>query len=193
MPTHTYEVPKGDNVLAKHVGAKITLNEPEIVDGPNPFVNFIPKYFADAQALGASALRDRRIMANRKVRAVLSTEEGTVAKAIEEGNKVVVGAPRVAGPAKPKSPKAQARAVAASAGNAALDKCIADPARAKAAIDAGLFSAEEIESYRKWKNTPEPTKAPATPAAATPAEAQAPASTKPASGTSTRRPATAGK
>jgi hypothetical protein len=96
---HTYVVAKGDEVRPQFHGAEIPVTETD-----NTAEALALGHFENDRALVAAAYAQRRIKQNIVTRKQLSTDDGSVAKAIELAEAVVYGAPRVStGEPKPKS------------------------------------------------------------------------------------------
>lgn len=176
MRTHTYVVQKGDNVLPRFVGTKIDLqNSTSVAEG------LAEGHFESEAAIMAAANAIRNIAANRVVRKELANEAGSVAKAVQLGNAVKIGAPRPASTPKTAKPSTIRKNTAAASGNRLFEKCRSDADFLSRMIAQGIVDQAEYDTWlaNVGKKDEKKTAAPAAEAAkpaATPVADATPAS-----------------
>lgn len=146
---HTYKVQQGDKVLARNIGATVTL-----VDYTTVQEAINAGHYENEEALVAAANEQRHIRANRAVRKVLAKEDGTVAQAIEAGNAVKVGAPRPASTPKTAKPETIRKNTAAASGNRLFQRCAQDEDFLKRMVKQGIVDQGEFAAWQATQAAP---------------------------------------
>lgn len=183
MRPHTYEVQKGNEVKAQHVGKNVTWNKAQTIGealglptdvaerisslisgaskSPNP-------HFENEAALVAASEQQRDIAVREDIRAILGKDDGTIDAAAKAANELTIGAPRSSDGrvSKKAKPETIAKRAAASSGNKMFQKALENDQFYRQMVKAGVLDEVEFATWREAQSQVAPASAPE-PAAAT--------------------------